>query len=182
MTTLSDRLPDGHIILDTAVTLPPVLDLLIVGGGPVGTACAFRAKELGIAALVIEMDDLMKRIRDYAKEKPILPDYGGGDTMQFPAGGDLVERAALRPDRQRSHGRALEGAVSQAQRAGAGGRRAAPDRATARRRLAAGRRGITTRKQNQLSFLAKNIVLGLGRGVPRRLDIPGNVQDLANRC
>ena len=69
---------------------------LIVGGGPVGTACAFRAKELGIAALVIEMDDLMKRIRDYAKEKPILPDYGGGDTMQFPAGGDLVK--ALRFD------------------------------------------------------------------------------------
>ena len=67
MTTVADRLPDGHIILDAPVTLPPVLDLLIVGGGPLGTACAFRAKELGIAALVIEMDDLMKRIAGRAR-------------------------------------------------------------------------------------------------------------------
>ena len=29
-----------------------VLDLLIVGGGPAGTAAAFRAKELGLEPLV----------------------------------------------------------------------------------------------------------------------------------
>ena len=43
------------------------------------------------------MDDLMKRIRDYAKDKPILPDYGGGDTMQFPAGGELVDALRFEP-------------------------------------------------------------------------------------
>ena len=32
-----------------------VLDVLIVGGGPAGTAAAFRSKELGIEALVIEI-------------------------------------------------------------------------------------------------------------------------------
>ena len=97
MNTAAIRLADGQVILDSRVDLPDVLDLLIVGGGPMGTACAFRAKELGLAALVIEMDDLMKRIRDYAKDKPILPDYGGGDTMPFPAGGELVDALRFEP-------------------------------------------------------------------------------------
>ena len=51
-------------VLAEPVDLPEILDLLIVGGGPSGTAAAFRAKELGLAALVIDYDDLMKRIRD----------------------------------------------------------------------------------------------------------------------
>ncbi len=178
MTTLSDRLPDGHIILDTAVTLPPVLDLLIVGGGPVGTACAFRAKELGIAALVIEMDDLMKRIRDYAKEKPILPDYGGGDTMQFPAGADLVNALRFDPidkDRMVEQWKALYRKHSVPAQVGVELLRI--DRQSDGVWRAEARNHYS---KQQLSFLAKNIVLGLGRGVPRRLDIPGNVQDLAN--
>ena len=64
-------LSDGTYIVDKPVTLPEVLDVLIVGGGPFGTAAAFRAKELGLAALVIDHDDLMRRIRDYAKDKHI---------------------------------------------------------------------------------------------------------------
>ena len=36
--------------------------------------------------LVIDYDDLMKRIRDYAKDKQILPDYGGGDRDAVPEG------------------------------------------------------------------------------------------------
>jgi len=74
-----------------AQPLPEVLDLLIVGGGPGGTAAAFRARELGLAALVIDHDDLMKRIRDYSKEKLILPGFGGGDRMKFPCGGELID-------------------------------------------------------------------------------------------
>jgi thioredoxin reductase/pSer/pThr/pTyr-binding forkhead associated (FHA) protein/ferredoxin len=176
---LSDRLPDGHIVLDTPVTLPGVLDLLIVGGGPLGTACAFRAKELGLAALVIEMDDLMKRIRDYAKEKPILPDYGGGDTMQFPGGGDLV--AALRFD-------PIDKDALVEQWKGLYRRHSVPaqvgveltglDRGADGIWSAAVRNHCT--KQDG-TIQARTIVLGLGRGVPRRLDIPGNVQDLALR-
>ena len=87
---------DGSLVLDAPVELPDVLDVLIVGGGPFGTAAAFRLKELGLSALVIDYDDLMKRIRDYAKEKPILPDYGGGDRMQFPKGGDFDPPPAVR--------------------------------------------------------------------------------------
>jgi hypothetical protein len=75
---------DGMVVLDRPVELPPVLDAIIVGGGPFGAALAFRLKELGRKALVIDYDDLMKRIRDYAKDKKILPDYGGGDRMVFP--------------------------------------------------------------------------------------------------
>src|SRR5512134_1867716 len=82
--------PDGMFVLKQPVRLPEILDVLIIGGGPAGTAAAFRAKELGLAALVIDFDDVMKRIRDYAKDKLILPDYGGGDKMQFPNGGALV--------------------------------------------------------------------------------------------
>ena len=76
--------------------LPEVLDLLVVGGGPAGTATAFRARELGLSVLVIDYDDLMKRIRDYAKEKLILAHFGGGDQMQFPAGGPLVAALSAR--------------------------------------------------------------------------------------
>ncbi len=67
-----------------------VLDMLIVGGGPGGTAAAFRARELGIEPLLVEHDDLMKRIRDYSKDKLILPSFGGGDRMRFPQCGDLI--------------------------------------------------------------------------------------------
>ncbi len=67
--------PDGCFVLKEPVSPPEILDMLVVGGGPAGTAAAFRANELGLTALVIDYDDLMKRIRDYAKGKPILPSF-----------------------------------------------------------------------------------------------------------
>src|SRR5262249_20613907 len=96
-TPTKETLSDGTYILDKPVTLPDVLDVLIVGGGPFGTAAAFRAKELGLSALVIDHDALMGRIRDYAKDKQILPDYGGGDRMQFPDGGPLTRSLWFEP-------------------------------------------------------------------------------------
>ena len=179
MTAVSDRLADGQLVLDSQVSLPEVLDLLIVGGGPMGTACAFRAKELGLAALVIEMDDLMKRIRDYAKDKPILPDYGGGDTMPFPAAGELVDALRFEPidkDRMVEVWKGLYRKYSVPAKVGV--------ELLELTRLADGvwqgaaRNHYT--KQSE-SYRAKHVVLALGRGVPRRLDIPGNVQDLALR-
>ena len=83
--------PDGFE-LAAPVDLPDVLDMLIVGGGPAGTAAAFRAKELGLTALVIEIDDVMKRIRDYDAAKPIKPDFGAGRQMGFPKAGELIEQ------------------------------------------------------------------------------------------
>src|SRR5688572_33042644 len=95
--TQRETLPDGTLILKSPVDPPDVWDVLIVGGGPFGTATAFRAKELGLSALVIDYDDLMKRIRDYAKDKQILPDYGGGDRMQFPKAGPLIGKLHFAP-------------------------------------------------------------------------------------
>ena len=103
---------DGSVVLDPPVALPEVLDAVIVGGGPFGTAAAFRLKELGRSALVIDYDDLMKRMRDYAKGKPILPDYGGGDRMQFPKGGELVAPSAVLAHRQGRDVRAVEVVLS----------------------------------------------------------------------
>src|SRR5438552_1745236 len=74
-----------------------ILDVLVVGGGPSGTAAAFRAKELGLRLLVVDFDDLLKRIRDYPKDKLILPDFGGGDRMAFPAGDDCVSALQFEP-------------------------------------------------------------------------------------
>ena len=36
----AETLPDGTFVLDEPVVVPEILDLLIVGGGPAGTAAA----------------------------------------------------------------------------------------------------------------------------------------------
>ena len=46
-TAQADRRPDGHIILDSPVTLPDVLDLLIVGGGPSEPRVRFERRSSG---------------------------------------------------------------------------------------------------------------------------------------
>ena len=85
----------GTLKVEQPVELPAVVDVLVAGGGPAGTAAAVRAKELGLSCLVVDYDDLMKRIRDYPKEKLILPSYGGGDKLQFPAGGAMLSSLAF---------------------------------------------------------------------------------------
>ena len=161
-------------------TLPDVLDLLIVGGGPMGTACAFRAKELGLAALVIEMDDLMKRIRDYAKDKPILPGLRRRRHDAVSRCRGAGRRAAIRADRQGSDGRGVERAVprSTAFPAKVGVELLELTRPADGVWHAAARNHYTKQSEN---YRARHVVLALGRGVPRRLDIPGNVHDLALR-
>ena len=73
---------DGTLVLNEPVQLPDILDMFIAGAGPAGTAAAFRAKELGLSALIIDHDDLLRRIRDFPKGKEIKPDYGKGDRMK----------------------------------------------------------------------------------------------------
>lgn len=171
--------PDGTLQLKRAVSLPQVLDVLIVGGGPAGTAAAFRAKELGLNALVIDFDDLMKRIRDYAKDKLILPDYGGGDKMPFPNGGELISLLHFAPmDKDdmcrewknfyREHNVPAQIGVE----------------LTGWQRRADGVWQVRTFNHNtkaEQNFLAKHVVIAMGRGVPRRFDIPGKTEGIAYR-
>ncbi len=172
-------LPDGTFILKQPARLPDVLDMLIVGGGPAGTAAAFRAKELGLAALVIDFDDVMKRIRDYAKDKLILPDYGGGDDMQFPKGDGLVSLLRFSPidkdemcrqwkkfyrDYNIPGQTGVELLGLQRQRDGIWQARA-----------------FNHHTKAEQSYLAKHVIIAIGRGVPRRFDIPGNTEGIAYR-
>lgn len=176
MSEVRETARDGTLILAEPVTLPDVLDVLIVGGGPFGTAAAFRAKELGLSALVIDYDDLMKRIRDYAKDKQILPDYGGGDRMQFPKGGPLVAKLHFKPidkDRMCVDWKALYREHSIPAQVGV--------ELTGLERFGEGWNAVAWNHnlKAERNYQAKHVVLAFGRGVPRRLDIPGDVAGLA---
>ncbi len=158
---------------------PSPLDVLIVGGGPGGTAVAFRARELDLAVLVVDYDDLMKRIRDYSKDKLILPGFGGGDAMRFPKGGRLVDALRFGPvdkdeicacwkDLYREHevparvGLELTGL----ERSADGLWRA---------------ECWDHRERREESLAARAVVIAIGRGVPRRFDIPGNSDGISYR-
>ena len=159
--------------------MPELVDILIVGGGPAGTAAAFRAKELGLTAVVIDYDDLMKRIRDYAKDKFILPDFGGGDKMQFPKGGELISKLTFGPidkDDMCAQWKELYERYQVPVHIGVEltGLEALEDGTC---RVQAWNHG-TKSDQN---FLAKHVVIAFGRGVPRRFDIPGSVDGIAFR-
>ena len=171
--------PDGIFKLDKPADLPDILDIVIVGGGPAGTAAAFRAKELGLSALVIDYDDLMKRIRDYAKSKLILPDYGGGDKMQFPQGGDLISALHFEPidkDDMCAEWKGLYRKFNVPAKIGL--------ELTGFEHLPDGTIKVQTfnhRVRQDESILTKHLVYAIGRGVPRRFDIPGNTDGIAYR-
>lgn len=174
-----DYREDGELILNDPVPLPDVLDMLIVGGGPAGTAAAFRAKELGLNALVIDFDDLMKRIRDYPKDKLILPSFGGGDKMKFPAAGDLVVKLYF-PDIDKDD---MCGAWKGHYRESNVPARVGVE-LTGLESLDDGSWQATTwnhRSLEQETYRARYVVLALGRGVPRRFDIPGDIDGIAYR-
>ncbi len=169
---------DGSLKLKKPLILPQVLDVLIVGGGPGGTACAFRAKELGLAALVIDFDDLMKRIRDYPKEKDILPDFGGGDKMKFPKGGKIFNLLHFPPiDKDamvklwRNH--YIENSVP----AKIGIEFTGLERSGDLWKVKTWNHNLKAEE----SFSARHVVIAMGRGVPRRFDIPGNTDGIAYR-
>ena len=172
-------LEDGTFILNEPVKLPEVLDVLIVGGGPGGTAAAFRAKELGLSALVIDIDDLMKRIRDYAKDKLLLPGFGGADKMRFPKGDKLIPLLHFSPiDKDEMFGKWKNYYRENNIPAKVGVELTG---------LEPGKDGIWQTKnwnhntKSEEIILAKHIVLSVGSGMPRRFDIPGNTEGIAYR-
>jgi thioredoxin reductase/pSer/pThr/pTyr-binding forkhead associated (FHA) protein/ferredoxin len=159
--------------------LPPVLDVLIVGGGPAGTMAAFRAKELGLAALVIDYDDVLKRIRDYSKDKLILPNFGGGDQMRFPKGGELCSRLHFSPiDKDEMHRSWRRLYVEYEVPVEVGVELTA---------LSSRPDGVWDAKawdhqeRRDRSYACRHVVIAIGRGVPRRFDIPGNTDGVAFR-
>jgi pSer/pThr/pTyr-binding forkhead associated (FHA) protein/thioredoxin reductase/ferredoxin len=159
--------------------LPEVLDALIVGGGPGGTMTAFRAKELGLAALVLDYDDVLKRIRDYSKDKLILPDFGGGDQMRFPKGGELASLLHFAPiDKDEMHRtwRSYYGEHGVPVQIGI--------ELTGLTRMGDGVWQVKAWDHNlreETAYFARHVVLAIGRGVPRRFDIPGNTDGIAFR-
>ena len=171
--------PDGWIELAAPVDLPDVLDMLIVGGGPAGTAAAFRAKELGLTALVIEIDDVIKRIRDYDAEKPIKPDFGAGRQMGFPKAGELIEQLHFSDvkgsDLCRSW-KQLYRDHSVPVQVGVELLGLEPDGEENWRALVRNHRTETDG-----AFRARYVVLALGAGMPRRLDVPGDVRAIGSR-
>lgn len=167
---------NGTLKLAQPRPLPDLLDTLIVGGGPAGTAAAFRARELGLNALVIDFDDLLKRIRDYPKDKLILPNFGGGDAMRFPAGDDCVASLRFEPidkDDMCATWKALYRTFNVPAKIGVEltGLERAGDEAW----LAT---AWNHRTREQEEYRARSVVLALGRGVPRRFDIPGNTDGI----
>ena len=173
-------LPDGRIELASPVALPDVLGMLVVGGGPAGTAAAFRAKELGLSALVIEIDDVLKRIRDYDAEKPIKPDFGAGRQMGFPKAGELIEQLHFFADVKggdlcrswkrlyRDHSVPVQVGVELLG--------LEPDGEERWRALVRNHRTETDG-----ALRARHVVLALGAGMPRRLDVPGDVRAIGTR-
>ena len=177
MTT--DHLPDGRLELATPVTLPEPLDVLIVGGGPAGTGAAFRAKELGLSALVIEHDDILKRIRDYATGKPIKPDFGGAQEMGFPKGEELIAELQFSDiDKDVMFDRWKGLYRRHSVPATVGVELTGLERATDETWRATTWNLHTKTEQ---VVRARHVVLALGGGMPRRMDIPGNVQSIALR-
>ncbi len=179
MNKRQDILDDGALILKEPVKLPEVLDMLIVGGGPAGTAAAFHAKELGLNALVIDFDDILKRIRDYAKDKQILPSFGGGDKLKFPKGGNLVSKLHFDPidkdDMQFEWKKFyVDNSIPAKIKVELTG-------------LEKGSDGIWNAKvfnhnlKRDETIKSKHVVLALGGGEPRRFDIPGNLDGVSYR-
>ncbi len=176
---VEDYTVSGTFKIEDSHPLPDVLDVLVVGGGPAGTAAAFRATELGLSVLVIDYDDIMKRIRDYQKEKLIDPNFGGGDRAKFPEGGNLIEKlhfSKIDKDDMVAEWKSFyrDGKV----RAKVGIELVG---------LGERKDGVWTVRtynhntQSEELFQARNLLLGIGRGVPRRFDIPGDASGISLR-
>lgn len=156
---------------------PAVLDVLVAGGGPGGTAAALRARELGLSAAVIDADDLLTKIRDFHEGKDIEPDYGrGSDGKPFPPGGALV--TALHFDKWKreemlARWRGFYKEHSVAARIGA--------ELTGLERQADGlwlARVWSRRGGQELEYRTRNVILALGGSVARRFDIPGDLNGI----
>jgi thioredoxin reductase/pSer/pThr/pTyr-binding forkhead associated (FHA) protein/ferredoxin len=169
----------GALKIEGGDPLPDVLDILVAGGGPAGAAAAVRAKELELSCLVIDYDDLLKRIRDYPKEKLIKPSYGGGDKLPFPTGGPLLaslyfddidkdDMVAAWKRKLRDHGVHAKIGTELT------GLARTDDELWEVR-------AWSHRAGEEVRYRARNVLIAIGAGVPRRFDIPGNSDGITFR-
>lgn len=170
---------DGTLKHSEPVEIHDLLDVLIVGGGPAGTAAALRARECGLKALVIDRDDLMSRIRDYSKDKLIYPHYGGGDRMCFPKGGDLVDRLPFPPIDKDKICRAWKALYLECGIAARVGAELMGLEKAAEGVLRAEVFNHNTRETS--SIRTRSVILAIGRGVPRTFDVPGDTSGICYR-
>ena len=72
------------------------LDVLVVGGGPTGTAATWRAHELGLSVKVIDRDGILSIVKQWGEHQPepkdVDADYGDLVDLIFPKGGALVSQ------------------------------------------------------------------------------------------
>jgi len=137
-----------------------VSDVLVVGAGPSGLAAAFRAKELGLDAAVVSLDDVGGTIRKYPRRKLTLiqevriPLYGPMKSGEYEKE-HLLEM--------------LEGTIAKhavSVKTGEGLLSIAPADGALETKTTAG------------VHRSRFVVLALGRrGTPRRLGVPGEESD-----
>jgi len=147
---VADRAPDGAASDDT-------LDLLIVGAGPAGIACALRAKELGLRFVVIEQEELGGTVAKYPRRKLVMT-----QPVTLPLHGKLTkttytkeELVAIWEDVVRRHEVPIRTGVAY----------------RGLERIAGGVHEVTTTAG---PFRARNVCVAIGRrGSPRKLKVPG---------
>lgn len=72
------------------------LDVLVVGGGPTGTAATWRAHELGLSVRVIDRDGILSIVKQWGEHQPdpkdVDADYGDLIDLIWPKGDALVSQ------------------------------------------------------------------------------------------
>ncbi len=153
------------------------LDVLVVGGGPCGTAAAWRAHELGLSTLVIDRDCVLSIVKEWGDHQPepkdVDADYGDLTDLRFPEGGPLVSQL---PYEDQTPANQLyerwmkvydDNGVPYRNGVELGGCERLPDGT-----LAAECMELNT--QAKTKVYAKNIVLALGSGQPAKVRVMGD--------
>ncbi len=162
-----------------SIDLAQTFDVLIVGAGPAGTAAAFRARELGLAALVIDQEAVLKVLRDWIEcdDKKVDSSFGpGGRRVAFPTGGGLVDELVFGDQipASRIYTKWLDVYIENDVPAKPGLELARLERGADDTWACA----CIDRSRDEVTLRARAVVLAMGRGVPVQLDMPGDTRGI----
>ena len=140
------------------------LDLLIVGAGPAGLACALEAKEQGLSFLLVDQDRLGGTVAHYPRRKLVLT-----QPMELPRHGPLKRTSYQKEDLIALWTQLAE-------------REQLPLRTGLQlETVEHGPGGLTAHFAGGERLTARNLCLALGRrGTPRKLGVPG--EELTKVC